>query len=98
MRYILKSIRKSPRKDKKLVATFVNNETKKTKSIHFGAYGMSDYTLHKDPERKLRYLKRHRRNEDWGNPMTAGSLSRFILWNKPTLRASIDDYKRRFNF
>ena len=26
--------------------------------------------------------------------MSAGALSRWILWNKPTLKASIDDYKK----
>ena len=29
--------------------------------------------------------------------MTAGSLSRYILWNKPTLKGSISDYRKRFN-
>ena len=28
--------------------------------------------------------------------MTAGSLSRYVLWNKPTLRGSISDYRKRF--
>jgi len=28
------------------------------KFIHFGAYGMEDYTKHKDDERRDRYLKR----------------------------------------
>jgi hypothetical protein len=27
---------------------------------------------------------------------SAGALSRWILWNKPTLAASIKDYKKRF--
>ena len=68
----------------------------KTKTIHFGAYGMSDFTIHKDPLRKERYLKRHKKNENWENYETAGSLSRYILWNKPTLKGSVDDYKKRF--
>lgn len=72
-------------------------DNKKIKTTHFGAAGMSDYTKHKDKERKNRYMSRHRTRENWSNPMTAGALSRWILWNKPTLRASISDYKRRFN-
>jgi len=43
-------------------------------------------------------MNRHRTRENWNNPMSAGSLSRWILWNKPTLKASISDYKRKFNF
>jgi hypothetical protein len=30
--------------------------------------------------------------------MTAGSLSRFILWNMPTIKASFADYRARFKF
>jgi hypothetical protein len=59
---------------------------------------MSDFTIHKDPERKKRYLARHSKNEDWTNPVSAGSLSRWVTWNKTSLRASIADYKRRFGF
>ena len=59
---------------------------------------MSDYTKHKDKARKQRYMNRHKSREDWSKPMSAGSLSRYILWNKPTLKASISDYKKRFNY
>lgn len=90
-------IKNSPNKGKKKVAIFYE-DNKKIKTIHFGASGMSDFTKHRDEARKDRYLSRHRSRENWNDPMTAGSLSRFILWNKPTLKASIADYKRRFNF
>jgi len=66
------------------------------KSIHFGARGASDFTIHKDPERKERYIDRHSKNEDWNNPLTAGFYSRWILWNKPSLMESIRDTNRRF--
>lgn len=69
---------------------------KRKKTIYFGASGYSDYTKHKDPERKKNYLARHR-NENWNSIYTAGTWARFILWNKPTLRASIKDMERRFN-
>jgi hypothetical protein len=56
---------------------------------------MSDYTKHKDVTRRARYLKRHSgMGEDWKDPTTAGALSRWILWNKPTFKASVADYKR----
>ena len=59
--------------------------------------GASDYTQHRDPVRKQQYLARHAPREDWDNPMTAGALARWILWNKETLHSSIQDYTRRFN-
>jgi hypothetical protein len=59
---------------------------------------MSDFTKHKDVTRRQRYLARHgHMKEDWTDPVTAGALSRWILWNKPTLTASVADYKRRFH-
>ena len=67
------------------------------KSIHFGSKGMSDFTIHKDPERKERYLQRHRgMGEDWSNPLSAGFYATNILWNKPTITESIRDTNRRF--
>jgi len=68
-----------------------------TKRVPFGAHGMSDYTIHKNRLRRARYLQRHEANEDWDNPVTAGALSRWILWNKPSLQESIQDFKRKFN-
>ena len=89
--------KKSTKQEKKYMAVFYENG-KKIKTTHFGAAGMSDYTKHKDPARKQRYMNRHKANEHWSKPMTAGSLSRYILWNKPSLKASITDYKKRFNY
>ncbi len=89
------SIKASTKSDKKMMATFENNG--RTKTIHFGAKGMDDFTKTRDEEQKKRYLARHKANENWNKPDTAGALSRYILWNKPTRQASIADYKRRFN-
>ena len=90
-------IKKSTNSEKKLMAVFYDGD-KKIKTVHFGSAGMSDYTKHKDDERKKRYIARHSNGkEDWNNYMTAGALSRWILWSKPTLTASIKDYKNRFN-
>jgi len=88
-------IKKSTQPKKKYMAVFTENG-KKVKTTHFGSAGMSDFTKNKDEERKKRYLDRHRKNENWNDKFSAGALSRWILWNKPTLRASIADYKRRF--
>ena len=84
-------IQTSRRKDKKLDAVIDGKKT-----ISFGAAGMSDFTLHKDDDRKERYIARHRKNENWRDPKTAGFYSRWILWNKKTLRESTDDLNARY--
>ena len=66
------------------------------KIVKFGATGYSDFTKHHDEARKERYIERHRGKEDWLNPMSRGALSRYILWNKKSVSASLADYKSRF--
>jgi hypothetical protein len=51
-------IKKSTKSDKKYMAIFTNNDKSKKKTVHFGANGMSDYTIHKDKDRMKRYLNR----------------------------------------
>ena len=41
-------------------------------------------------------MKRHKKNENWDKYMTAGSLSRYILWGETTLKKSIDEYRKKF--
>jgi len=96
------TISRSSNSEKKLMAVFEDSEGKKMKTTHFGQRGASDYTKHGDKERMERYLERHgggtttSTKEDWKDPTTAGALSRWILWNKPSLSGSFADYKRRF--
>ena len=96
MPFVRVVIKTSTNPKKKLMAVLYDKDNK-TKTIHFGSAGMSDFTKNKDEERKKRYIARHRKRENWEVADTAGSLAKHILWNKPTLRASITDYKRRFN-
>jgi hypothetical protein len=58
------------------------------RTVKFGRRGYSDYTIHKDRSRMLRYLVRHRRREHWmyAGRYTAGFWSRWLLWSKPSLR------------
>jgi hypothetical protein len=89
-------IKKSTDPKKKLEAKFTLDNGR-TKTVRFGSAGMEDYTKTKDVEQKARYLKRHRRRENWNDPVSAGALSRWILWNLPSRRDSIQAYKKRFN-
>ena len=61
-----------------------------TKTISFGANGYEDFTTHRDEQRRQNYLKRHG-GEDWtrGNIMSPAWLSRYILWEKTTLKEAV---------
>ena len=83
-------IRRSKRDDKKFDAIIDDKE-----KISFGARGMSDYTIHKDKERKNRYLERHK-NDNYNNILYPSFFSNNLLWNKPTLNESIKDTNKRF--
>ena len=88
-------IKKSTNPKKKYMAIFYEGD-KKVRTTHFGAAGMSDFTKHRDPKRKQRYINRHKKRENWDDFMSAGSLSRYILWGETTLKKSIDEYKKKF--
>ena len=94
--YELVSIKPDDNKKNKMVATFKNKETNRNKTVHFGAAGMDDYTKTKDDEQKKKYLARHKARENWSDPTSKGALAKYILWNKPTISASISDYKKHF--
>ena len=91
----LVSVEPSPSATKKLVATFRLNNGK-TRKVQFGAKGYSDFTLHGDKTRRQRYIDRHEARENFNDPMTPGALSRWILWNKPTIAGSVRDFKKRY--
>jgi Family of unknown function (DUF5754) len=75
---------------------YVVSNSGRIKKVQFGAAGMSDYTKHKDKERKQRYINRHKSRENWKDPTTAGFWSLWVLWNLPSVNASLADVKRRF--
>ena len=82
-------------KGKRYKAIFYDKNGKKIKTTQFGSSSHDNYTIHKDDKRKELYLKRHHK-DNIDDPMSAGSLSWYLLWNKPTLQASIKEYERRF--
>lgn len=94
-------IRRSTRDDKKLMAIFTVNG-KRVKTTHFGGKGCMDYIQYSKTDTKLakqkrlQYIKRHRVRENWRDPTAAGTLSRYILWEKPSLEQSIKKFKVLF--
>ena len=84
-------IKPSSRKDKKFEALIDGKKT-----IHFGQKNASDYTVHKDEERKKRYLQRHK-HDHFNNPLYPSFFSTNLLWNKKTLSESIKDTNNKYN-
>lgn len=82
---------------KKFKMIFYDHLRKKIKTVQFGAVGYEDYTTHQDLQRKQNYISRHS-NEDWTEPMKAGTLSKFLLWNRTSLSASYKDYRSKFGY
>lgn len=82
---------RSPLATKKFRVTFENGT-----HVDFGGKGYSDYTIHKDPERKQRYMIRHQKRENWSNIKTAGFWSRWLLWEKPSLTSAKKFIKLKF--
>ena len=102
MKLRLKTLKKSLKPKKKYDAVFLTPDGKE-KLVPFGQKGYNDFILFNEKEgakianmHKERYLNRHKKNENWEKPDTPGALSRWILWNKKTLKASLKDYKNKF--
>ena len=94
--YILK---KSTRKDKKLMIVMPDM------NHHFGQKRFKDFTVYSKElneedayKKKLAYLARHKKNEDWTKSglHSSGFWARWILWNLPTIEESIKDVEKRF--
>ena len=96
-------VKPSKAKGKKLAAVFCPCKTKseckgcRYKIINFGQDGSTTYINGATDQTKAAYLARHKVTENWNDPTTAGALSRWLLWNKRSLSASILDFKKRFN-
>lgn len=94
----LESITPSEKPDKKLKALFKDEQTGRTRTTHFGAKGMDDYTKTGDKEQRARYRERHKKDLETGDPTRAGFLSYWVLWGESTsVQANISAYKRRYN-
>ena len=88
-------VEKSDKPSKKFVATVGN------KKVYFGQAGASDMTQHGDIMRRNRYIQRHEKREEkyWNKDgiYQPSFYSRFLTWNKPSLKESIEDTNKRFN-
>ena len=89
-------LKKATTKGKKYTAVFYDNSREKIATTSFGAAGYEDYTTHGDEERKQRYIDRHKSSQNWADYKSAGSLAKYILWNKPSVSASFNSYLKTF--
>jgi hypothetical protein len=98
----LLSVKKSTKPDKKYTAVFckckIKNECKGSnhKVVSFGSKGSETFLDHKDEKKKSAYIARHSKGENWNDPTSAGALSKYLLWNLPTLAQSIAYFKKKF--
>ena len=87
-------ISKSSRKNKKYKAVIDGKN-----EVHFGHSSYQDFTTHKDPKRRENYIARHKGSgQDWSKANIASPswMSRYILWEKPTLKGAIDNANKMY--
>ena len=84
-------IKKSHNPNKKYDAIIDN------KTISFGATGYTDYTITHDNKKRENYIKRHEK-EDWSinNLESAAFMSRWILWEKPSINEAIRNLNKLY--
>jgi len=71
---------KSPKSNKKFRIQY--NKNGKVVNVDFGAAGMSDYTIHKDPSRMARYVARHGDGQEAWNPTVKRLMAKQKLLKK----------------
>ena len=86
-------IKPSSKPNKKLMAIFTQDNGR-TKTTHFGAKGMKDYTITGDKERRRLYRERHKKDLEHKDPTRAGFLSYYILWGESTSKQQNISYLR----
>ena len=92
----LLEIKQSPKPDKKYMAIFDNNG--RTKTTHFGAKGMDDYTITHNKEQRDRYRTRHHKDLETKDPTRASFLSYYISWGDSTsIKTNTAAYKKMFS-
>ena len=69
----------STRKGKRFMVKYENG-----KIVHFRLDGGKTYIDEGNKAKREAYLKRHSKNENWDDPYSAGSLSRWLLWGDST--------------
>jgi len=87
-------LKQSTRKGKRYMIDY------KGKTIHFGSAIGETFIDHKDKNKKSAWEARHRKGQPsaWNDKNSPLFWARLLLWNKPTLRGSIEDVNKRYGF
>jgi hypothetical protein len=89
---MLISVTKSTKPGKKLQALFSDGRL-----VHFGSEGMDDYTMTHDKEQRARYISRHMKDLESGDPTKPGYLAMFLLWGRSSsIDKNVLEYKKLF--
>ena len=82
---------------KKKFDVYVESPSGHIKKVSFGHSDYEDYTIHKDPERRKRYLNRHR-NDHIDDPTAPGFWSYHVLWGPYTsLQKNLTRVKKMYH-
>ena len=85
-------IQPSKRQNKRYMAIFKNGTI-----THFGQKGSKTFIDHGDEVKRKLYIARHA-TEDWSNPYTPATLSRYLTWgNSKNLDANHQAFMEKFN-
>ena len=85
-------ISKSDNKSKKMMAVIDGKKT-----VHFGASGYQDFTTHKNSKRRDNYIARtSKQDHSKQNVASPAWMSRFILWEKPTLKGAVESANKKY--
>jgi len=91
-------IKKSLQPKKRYMAIFTR-ESGKTKTINFGSKGANTFVDGAGDKVKSAYEARHKVREDWNNPLSAGALSKHILWgDSDNISKNVVAFKKKFGF
>ena len=90
-------IKKTPDGSKKKYTAVFTLDNGRTKTVNFGSKGSNSFIDKATVKTKNAYLARHRVNEDWYDYMSAGALSKWILWGDSNrITKNIATFKKKF--
>ena len=85
-------ISKSDNKNKKYKSVIDGKKT-----IHFGHSSYDDFTTHKNSKRRDNYIARtSKQDHSKQNVASPAWMSRFILWEKPTLKGAVESANKKY--
>lgn len=64
-------------------------------SHHFGSDVGKTFIDGRSQKEKEAWIARHKNDKNWDNKHSGIFFSRFLLWNKPSLKEAIKDYEKK---